>query len=301
MLSMINKLKQIKDITLNAQHHWVSSKNDVDSFPQISQRLLQSLDLKTLLEDDFLKELLKTELPEQYYKKNDFSNFPLCISREQDVFVDLYFWKDVNTNIHNHHFIGAFGVLEGEVIQTKFNFTNENQVAQGVWMGDCQATSSDTLKPGDTQGIFLGDDFIHQSLHFHHKKAHTVTICLRTLPLKDRAISSFFPPGLKFISQGLEETKAKKLDAMFYFYQTDKTKFKSLILDFFNSLGLNEQVNLVNGISSRGQGRDFAFFQELNHLFKDKHSAESWFDSYQRSVDQFNSMISKIKLLEVND
>jgi hypothetical protein len=91
---------------------------------------------------------------------------------------------------------------------------------------------------------------------------------------------------------------AKKVEILAYFYRHDKASFQSLLPELFNSMNLNQQINLINRITTKGRMMDRDFFLALNEYFAERYNSEHWFKIYQQSIQSYQAMISKIKLLQ---
>src|SRR5437762_4495965 len=61
-------------------------------------------------------------IPPQLDLRSEFGEPPLTVYNDGDVIIDVYFWLDGSTAIHQHAFAGAFFVLEGASVETVYEF-----------------------------------------------------------------------------------------------------------------------------------------------------------------------------------
>src|SRR5688572_6537914 len=61
-------------------------------------------------------------LPQQLDPRSNFGQPPLTVWRTDRFVVDLYFWVDTETSIHDHSFSGAFTNLMGQSLNCTYQF-----------------------------------------------------------------------------------------------------------------------------------------------------------------------------------
>jgi hypothetical protein len=175
---------------------------------------------KILLDCDALNEGLVDEIPSilanlslgnQTFNGRDFSQFPLTILNHLG-YLDLYFWSDSNTSIHDHNFSGAFKVLKGTYYQNRYSFKHVEDIADWVMRGELSIKKIEQIKPLEVVSIPRGEDFIHLT---HHQDGMCVTACLRT-ENRQGAIHSYFPPGLRLEYRSLSINEAKLVDYLHF-------------------------------------------------------------------------------------
>lgn len=294
---MNTKLDIVYQITREAQNAWDTLPDRINEFPAFAQTLLEKINLKEFLDTTLIESVLSTKLPTQYYNANEFSDFPICIASEKDVFTDLYFWSHADTSIHNHSFVGAFGVLTGEIHQTKFNFTLKERVFDWLSIGECRPIHQEVLKVGRVQKISFQDDFIHQSIHVHSPDTHTVTICLRTRHLPDCNLSSYTLPSIKMKGQFLSQENQKKMDGILYLFQRDPEQYKSTILRIIDSFSLETKVSILNLTVLPGRTIPTKFLDLLLNHLRLLHGDEAWFQEYIRAREFSSAVLAKMRLL----
>ena len=94
--------------------------------------------------------------------------------------ISALFWLDGTTSIHQHAFCGAFHVLAGSSIHSRYRFdawrTPEHR--QRAFAGRLRLLDLEVLHAGDTRAIARGSDLIHSLFHMIRP---SVTIVIRTI------------------------------------------------------------------------------------------------------------------------
>jgi len=64
-------------------------------------------------------------LPEQQDIEGRFGNPPITMFSGARFYIDVYYWLDGTTAIHQHSFTGAFQVLLGSSIHSRYSFRED--------------------------------------------------------------------------------------------------------------------------------------------------------------------------------
>jgi hypothetical protein len=295
---MKNNLNIIKQITREAQSFWENTEGSPSKFPAFAKSLLLNLKFDSILVRELLDEALHTALPVQHYQTSSFSNFPICIAREKDVFLDLYFWVNSDTNIHSHSFVGAFMILEGQVQQTIFSFDQEVSAFEWLQIGKLRNESHLLLKPGACQEIKYLDEFIHQSLHTHEDNKITVTMCLRTKDIANVKLSSFMLPNIKLETIYLDLNYRKKMDACEFFYKLNSRLYKETILKTINSIDLKSRIGIMAFPSTAATQVSTELIALIEEETAREHGQEEWYQTFISARNFTHKVQAKLALLK---
>src|SRR4030095_10603662 len=91
--------------------------------------------------------------------------------------IDIYYWLDGTTTIHQHGFSGAFQVFLGSSVHSQYSFEHERRITPHFSVGRVCLNSVELLKEGDIRTIIPGRRFIHSLFHLDRPSA---TITIRT-------------------------------------------------------------------------------------------------------------------------
>lgn len=103
-----------------------------------------------------------------------FAEPPVTVYDGRRFRIDVNLWATATTAIHQHAFSGAFQVLGGSSLQTRYRFEPTRRVNAHLAIGDLTLTDMRRLVPGDVCPIPSGPAFIHGLFHLEHPSATVV-------------------------------------------------------------------------------------------------------------------------------
>jgi len=148
-------------------------------FPQIAERSLKEFDLpRNVSAWDIVNWVFEEDyLPEQRDLSGRFGDPPITLYNSSRFHIDIYFWLDGTTSIHQHSFCGAFQVILGSSLHSHYKFELQEAVNRFTEIGTLTLDDCELLKVGDVRPILAGRSFIHALFHLDQPSA---TIVIRT-------------------------------------------------------------------------------------------------------------------------
>lgn len=161
------------------EQRWRERNYDETIFPQLAADHLGEADLPSQISawDVAAWALRETNLPEQRDLSANFGEPPLTVFNSSRFHIDVYYWLQSTTAVHQHGFCGAFQVLMGGSLQSLYSFEERERINFHCAVGDIKLERVDWLKVGDVKQIHGGDKFIHSLFHLENPSA---TIVART-------------------------------------------------------------------------------------------------------------------------
>lgn len=156
---------------------WKETNFSLPAFPEIARSALQDhppsdmVDLNALVADF----LLSDDQPNQ--SASGFGQPELIVFEHPRFYIQVLFWLDGTTDIHQHEFSGAFHVMEGSSIHSHFGFENRQSITAHFQLGDLVLRDTHLLETGDTIPITSGSTCIHSLFHLD---TPSVTVVVRT-------------------------------------------------------------------------------------------------------------------------
>jgi hypothetical protein len=140
---------------------------------------------RVLIESNFLCEWPTSELNEWFLREprlpdqafRDFGQPALTIFQGYKFYIELLYWLDSTTAIHQHSFAGAFGVLSGSSLHSRYHFECQDRASSELVFGTLSLKSTELLGRGDVREIHPGDRLIHSTFHLERP---TLTLVIRT-------------------------------------------------------------------------------------------------------------------------
>jgi hypothetical protein len=160
-----------------ALNAWKAVDFNPSAFPSIAEATLNTLPpSKHLSPGDLFHEFLVTDqLPAQ--STSGFGQPELIVFEHSRFYIQVLVWMDGSTDIHQHLFDGAFHVMHGSSIHSRFVFEEANDISAHLRTGNLRMTSTELLETGQTVPITSGTGFIHALFHLD---SPSLTVVLRT-------------------------------------------------------------------------------------------------------------------------
>jgi hypothetical protein len=159
---------------------WRAANYDEAVFPEIAADALKRANIPTHISAWDVVEwtMQETFLPEQRDLRGSFGDPPVTLYNGPRFHIDVYFWLEGTTAIHQHAFCGAFQVLMGASIHSWYEFERAEAINTFTEIGDMNLRLCELLSVGDVQSIEAGKRYIHGLFHLEQPSA---TIVVRTL------------------------------------------------------------------------------------------------------------------------
>lgn len=149
-------------------------RNERD-FPQIAQRALSAL--QPLRLTDLVPAILSDALPVQASPSADFGQPPVTVYRGEGFYIEVLFWIDALLSVHQHRFSGAFKVLQGSSIHTRYTFESQRRLSAALLLGTLSLDHAELLTEGEVRRIEAGPALIHATYHLERP---SITAVVRT-------------------------------------------------------------------------------------------------------------------------
>lgn len=163
------------------EQRWKDRDYDEAAFPAIAEQVLLEMKATARVEPlQIIRDLhTRGSLPGQHGE--EFSDLPLTLYAGPRFYVDVYFWLDGTTSIHQHGFSGAFQVLSGSSIHSVYSFEREREINVRFATGRILLKDVQVLEKGDIRKIQPGERFIHSLFHLD-RPSSTITVRTHVTP-----------------------------------------------------------------------------------------------------------------------
>lgn len=247
---------------------WRRRNYNEDEFSAIAANALRRSDLPSRVSpwDVVDWSLKQTELPPQRDIQAKFADPPVTVYSSPRFHIDIYFWFEGTTAIHQHAFCGAFQVLAGSSIHSWFEFERRHSVNSFFELGKMSLKLCELLEVGDVQEIRAGRSYIHSLFHLDHP---SVTIVVRTdkSPLYLPQFS-YEKPCLAIDPFFEEATLTKKLQILSTLFRSERPEADE------QSAGLLERSDLHSSYLILAQIRRLLNSNRLDSIFTPDASKE---------------------------
>jgi hypothetical protein len=175
-------MKIFDDLGLRVENAWRETNYSETAFPEIATQALADAGLcEKVTPSDIIRWLgSEPQLPKQLDIEANFGNPPITLFYGPRFCIEIYFWVDGTTEIHQHAFAGAFQVLVGSSIHSRYSFQEDRPISQHFRIGQVKFETCELLQESDVRPILPGAEYIHALFHLDRPSA---TIAVRTFGL----------------------------------------------------------------------------------------------------------------------
>jgi len=174
-----NYMEDFQELGALVERRWKAENYSEQLFPEIAAQALIESDLPARVDPWEIIRWVHTaeSLPQQYDVEGRFGNPPITLFAGPRFYIDVYYWLDGTTSIHQHSFTGAFQVLLGSSIHSRYSFREDKIINEHFSAGELTLEEVQLLKLKDVRTIRAGRNFIHSLFHLDRPSA---TITIRT-------------------------------------------------------------------------------------------------------------------------
>jgi len=217
-------------------------------------------------------------LPTQ--RDDKFSDLMVTLYNGPRFHISAYYWLDGTTSLHQHSFSGAFQVLLGSSLHSRYSFRETHAINPHMSVGAIILDHVQLLKKGDIRKILPGRQFIHSLFHLDRP---SVTLTIRThgninaLPQYD-----YLPPSLAIDPFYEDSVTNRQIQSIKLLIRMRHQKVDSFVEQLVRSMDFQTTFSILNVIhkffsdtgdrvflSEKGQER----FNKLIDIAREKHGS----------------------------
>jgi len=156
---------------------WRQQNFSLEVFPELARIAIdeappsENVDLEEMIHEF----LCNDEQP--FQSQSGFGQPELVAFNDPRFYIQILFWMEGTTEIHQHEFSGAFHVMQGSSVHSEFDFVGAQSVTPHIRIGDLRTKQIELLETGRTVAITSGRECIHSLFHLD---APSVTVVVRT-------------------------------------------------------------------------------------------------------------------------
>lgn len=254
-------MKPFQELGAGIEDLWRERNYDEEIFPELAERALREADLPSRVPAWEVIEwtLGETTLPVQRDLAAKFGDPPITLYNAPRFHVDVYFWLEGTTTVHQHAFCGAFQVLHGSSIHSWYDFEDAERINVFTEAGRMRLRSCDLLGVGDIQKILAGRSYIHSLFHLDQPSA-TIVVRTHSSPMHLPQYN-YHKPGLAIDPFFEDPGTIKKLQAVTALIRADHPETDRLIA------GLLEEADLQTSFQIIATARTYFRRDQVREMF----------------------------------
>jgi hypothetical protein len=211
------------------QDAWRAHHFNEEAFPEIAETQLKDDPAHLLVTAADIVNWMKgtASLPAQADTGSSFGQPPVTLFAGRGFHIDVYFWLDGITSIHQHSFSGAFQVLAGSSVHGVYEFGIGEVVNSHLRFGDVRLKRIELLKMGDFRRIYGGSRFIHSLFHLDRPSA---TVVVRTYGEPSWSPQYEYLPPCVAVDAFLDDRLLRKrIEFAHLLWETDRPSFYDFV------------------------------------------------------------------------
>jgi hypothetical protein len=258
--------KELGDLVLD---RWKRENFSLEKFPQVASAALderppaKGVDLPALMRDFLLSE----EQP--FQTDSPFGEPEIVVYNHPRFYIQLLFWMEGTTAIHQHAFSGAFHVMHGSSVHAHYEFEKARAVTPHMRLGSLRMTKIEILEQGRTVRIISGQQTIHSLFHLD---SPSVTVVVRTQHDPETGPQfNYLPPHVAVDPLHTDLLTMRREQLLDVLEQVEDTGYAELVLEMIADLDFERGFHVLRHCMGYLQRLDE--WQPIIKGFEKKHKA----------------------------
>jgi hypothetical protein len=156
---------------------WRQQNFSLEVFPELARTAIDEAPPSANVDmQELIHEFLSND-EQPFQSESGFGQPELIAFNDTRFYIQLLFWMEGTTEIHQHEFSGAFHVMQGSSVHSEFDFVSARSVTPHIRVGDLRVKQVELLETGSTIPITSGRECIHSLFHLD---TPSVTLVVRT-------------------------------------------------------------------------------------------------------------------------
>jgi hypothetical protein len=156
---------------------WREQNFSLEVFPELTRTAIEEAPPSENIDiEELIHEFLSND-DQPFQSESSFGQPELIAFNDTRFYIQILFWLEGTTEIHQHEFSGAFHVMGGSSVHSEFDFVDARSVTPHIRTGDLRVKRIELLETGRTVPITSGRDCIHSLFHLD---TPSITVVIRT-------------------------------------------------------------------------------------------------------------------------
>lgn len=215
----------VQDMGREIARRWSVTNFDNLALPDLACEVLLSTRPAENISHEGIADWLSItdSIPAQPNIDSTFGQPPVTLFWHPRFYIEALHWLTATTQIHQHGFSGAFCVLAGSSLQSRYVFTCERRVNTHMLFGDLSLEDVSLLSQGDVRPIRSGTALIHSVFHLDFP---SVTLVVRThSDIDSKPQYNYLPPFLAVDPSFSEPLSQRRLESLEFLHRVGSARF----------------------------------------------------------------------------
>lgn len=156
---------------------WRQENFSLDVFPVLARTAIAEAPPSDHVDiEEMIREFLSSD-EQPFQSESGFGQPELIAFNDTRFYIQILFWLEGTTEIHQHEFSGAFHVMHGSSVHSEFDFVGARSITPHIRTGELRVKRIELLETGRTVAITSGRECIHSLFHLD---TPSITVVVRT-------------------------------------------------------------------------------------------------------------------------
>ncbi len=246
---------------------WREQNFSLEVFPELTRIAIdeappsENVDIEEMIHEF----LFNDEQP--FQGESGFGQPELIAFNDPRFYIQILFWLEGTTEIHQHEFSGAFHVMQGSSVHSEFDFVGARSITPHIRIGDLRVKRIELLETGRTVPITSGRECIHSLFHLD---TPSITVVIRTHHDPGTGPQyNYLPPHIAINPLNADSLTARRKQLLDVLETIDDSNYAPYVNEMIGSLDFERGFNMLRHAMPRL--KDLDEWDEALATFQNKH------------------------------
>jgi len=233
---------------------WRQQNFSLEAFPEIARIAIEEASPSEEVDlEEMIHEFLAND-DQPFQSQSGFGQPELVVFNDPRFYIQILFWLEGTTEIHQHEFSGAFHVMKGSSVHSKFDFVEARSVTPHIRIGDLRMKEIELLETGRTVPITSGRECIHSLFHLD---TPSVTVVVRTHHDPGTGPQyNYLPPHIAIDPVHVDALTTRRKQLLDVLETLNDPSYATLVGEMVESLDFERGFSILNHAMARLQDLD---------------------------------------------
>lgn len=246
---------------------WRRQNFSLEVFPELARIAIDETPPSSAVNiDEMIREFLSND-EQPFQSESGFGQPELIAFNDTRFYIQILFWMEGTTEIHQHEFSGAFHVMQGSSVHSEFDFVGARSVTPHIRTGDLRVKKIELLETGSTIPITSGRECIHSLFHLD---TPSITVVVRTHHDPGTGPQcNYLPPHIAIDPLHADALTTRRKQLLDVLETLDDPSYAALVGEMMESLDFERGFSILR--HAMGHLQELCEWEEALSIFQNRH------------------------------
>jgi len=246
---------------------WRQQNFSLEAFPELARIAIDETPPSGNVDIDvMIREFLSND-EQPFQSESGFGQPELIAFNDPRFYIQILFWLEGTTEIHQHEFSGAFHVLQGSSVHSEFDFAGARTITPHIRIGDLRVKRIELLETGRTIPISSGRECIHSLFHLD---TPSITVVVRTHHDPGTGPQyNYLPPHIAINPLHADALTTRRKQLLDVLETIDDPDYATLVGEMLESLDFERGFHILR--HAMGHLQELCEWEEALSIFQNRH------------------------------